>query len=266
VFRQICRPGDVVVDVGANIGTHTLALSRIVGPSGVVYAFEPQRILFQALCATMALNSVTNVLALHAAAGTEAGFVHMPEVDYSRPNNFGGISATEVETSGTRRVHQFRLDDVLAERPAVRFIKIDVEGMERDVLLGATDIIRTRRPILYVENDRVPESKALLETLQELGYRAYWHFPAFFNPQNFFSNPDSIYYHGLTDSGDEHYLIVGYAINLLCMPREFNASIVDMAEVQSTDEHPLKRDCPLLRGMAVVDSKGAVLRSPGSNA
>ncbi|TFG83046.1 MAG: FkbM family methyltransferase, partial [Chromatiales bacterium] len=54
-------------DIGANIGTHTLALARLVGQQGLVFAFEPQRIVFQTLCANMALNSLDNVHCINSA-------------------------------------------------------------------------------------------------------------------------------------------------------------------------------------------------------
>jgi hypothetical protein len=54
LFGQILKPGQVVLDVGANIGAHTLWFAQTVGPSGTVLAFEPQRIVFQALCANLA--------------------------------------------------------------------------------------------------------------------------------------------------------------------------------------------------------------------
>jgi hypothetical protein len=57
LFRRIVRPGDIVLDVGANLGAHTIFFSTAVGPRGAVLAFEPQRLVFQALCANMALNS-----------------------------------------------------------------------------------------------------------------------------------------------------------------------------------------------------------------
>src|SRR4051812_31054692 len=63
LFRQIVRPGDVVVEVGANIGCHPVDLSRLVGPQGLIVAFEPQRLVFQTLCANLALNSCANVSA-----------------------------------------------------------------------------------------------------------------------------------------------------------------------------------------------------------
>src|SRR5690606_28828206 len=63
LFRQILRPGGVVVEAGANIGAHTVPLARMVGESGAVVAFEPQRLQFQLLCANLALNGMINVFA-----------------------------------------------------------------------------------------------------------------------------------------------------------------------------------------------------------
>ena len=57
--KQILNPRDVVIEVGSNIGSHTLALSKIVN-QGVVYAFEPQNVVFQNLCANISINSRTN--------------------------------------------------------------------------------------------------------------------------------------------------------------------------------------------------------------
>lgn len=58
---RLVRPGDTVVDVGGNIGTVTLALAERVGAGGQVHVFEPQRLVFQLLCANLALNGITNV-------------------------------------------------------------------------------------------------------------------------------------------------------------------------------------------------------------
>ncbi len=68
---------NTVIDVGTNVGTVALALARRVGPTGQVYAFEPQRPIFQAVCATLALNGITHVKAFHAAVGTEKGEVQL---------------------------------------------------------------------------------------------------------------------------------------------------------------------------------------------
>ena len=70
LFGQIVQPGQVVVEVGANIGAHTVFLAHRSGPAARVLAFEPQRIVFQTLCANLALNSITNV---DASAGRRRG-------------------------------------------------------------------------------------------------------------------------------------------------------------------------------------------------
>ena len=93
LFTQICCAGHVVVEVGANIGAHTVLLSKVVGPTGHIHAYEPQPIVFQTLCANMALNSITNVSCHHSAVGAAAGVILMPDIRYDVKGNFGGVSA-----------------------------------------------------------------------------------------------------------------------------------------------------------------------------
>ncbi|MBQ3853504.1 MAG: FkbM family methyltransferase, partial [Anaerovibrio sp.] len=61
LFEQIVKPGNIVVEAGANIGSHTIHLAQLAGDNGQVWAFEPQRLVFQLLAGNMALNSLTNV-------------------------------------------------------------------------------------------------------------------------------------------------------------------------------------------------------------
>jgi tRNA G46 methylase TrmB len=84
VFRQMVKPGQVVLDVGANIGAHTLFLARAVAPGGQVLAFEPQRLVYQTLCASLALNHITNVYCWHAAVGRSRGELRLPSLDYTQ--------------------------------------------------------------------------------------------------------------------------------------------------------------------------------------
>ena len=182
VFRQVVRPGGCVLEAGSNVGAHTLPLSKMVGPSGRVIAFEPQRIVFQMLCANLALNSLTNVYAFWAAAGAQPGHVLIPPIDYSQDNNFGGLGL-EGRTSG-ERVPQMTVDSL--GLPRLDLLKADVEGMEVDVLRGAEQTIDRCRPILYVENDREEKTEALLACIRDLGYVAYAHHPRLFVENNYF--------------------------------------------------------------------------------
>lgn len=79
VLQRCLRPGDRVIDAGANIGVHALAFARAVGPAGRVIAFEPQPPIFQVMCANMAMNGLQNVLALPCAVGQERAPAHAPD-------------------------------------------------------------------------------------------------------------------------------------------------------------------------------------------
>ncbi len=158
----------VVVDAGANIGTFTIPVAQ-QNPTGLVYAFEPQRIIFYQLCANLILNSLSNVKAIHAALGQPDSIratIDVPVVDYSRAKNLGAISLINrvqyemiekgkytIET--IEKVEFTSLDMALTSRDRpIDFMKIDVEGMELHVLSGAAQLITQDRPVVFFESWR----------------------------------------------------------------------------------------------------------------
>jgi FkbM family methyltransferase len=141
--------------------------------------------VFQTLCANMALNSITNAYCYHVALGTQPGAINVPALDYGRANNFGGLSLDRNMPGET--VSVITLDSL--QLPSCRLIKIDVEGMELSVLQGASETIDRHKPCLYVENDRPQNSEALTKFIDSLGYQMYWHLPPIYSPQNYFQNP-----------------------------------------------------------------------------
>jgi FkbM family methyltransferase len=78
LLRLFIRPGDIVIDAGANIGTHTVAFANMVGPTGVVHAFEPQRRNFLMLAGNVAINGLDNVFCHQSAVGDTLGQIRLP--------------------------------------------------------------------------------------------------------------------------------------------------------------------------------------------
>jgi FkbM family methyltransferase len=201
LFRQIVRAGDVVIEVGANLGAHTIPLAKLTGSHGAVIAFEPQRITYQALCANAALNSLIHVFAYHLAVGKAPGVVHVPILDPTREQNFGGYSlGSDVQGEP---VQMITLDSLTLV--GCRLIKVDVEGMELEVLQGAVNLVRHFSPALYVENDRADRALELTRFISSLGYDMFTHDPPLFNPNNFLNNPENVFGKVVTR-------------NLLCVP------------------------------------------------
>jgi FkbM family methyltransferase len=215
LFRRIVGPGQMVVEVGANIGAHTLFFARQVGSSGAVLAFEPQRVVYQTLCANLALNSVTHVDCRQQAVGAAAGQVVVPSIDYNREGNFGGL-ALGGHAQG-ERVPLVSLDGLNLGR--CDFLKLDVEGMEQEALEGATATLSRLKPVLYVENDRREKSDSLIRCLDSLGYTMSWHAPPLFNPRNFFGNPRNVF--GRIVS-----------LNMLCLHRSRPRTIEGLEQVR----------------------------------
>ncbi len=218
LYRQLLRPGDTVVEVGANIGALTVPLARAVGPRGSVIALEPQRVVFQMLCGSAALNELRNVHAYHLAVGSRNGGTEVPMANYDAPGNFGAIALgtdQDWRRSGetmTEPVSIVTLDYFLKDNKAARLLKIDCEGMETEVLDGASQFIFRHRPIIYAENDRRDGAEELVRLLRLLDYRLWWHTPPLYNPANFAGNPTDIF-------------PATVSINVLAIPTELDIDV-----------------------------------------
>jgi FkbM family methyltransferase len=214
LFRQIVKPGYFVIEVGANIGAHTVLLSQLVGPDGAVFAFEPQRLVFQTLCANLALNQCENVYARQAAVGAKGGTILVPALDPRQPDtSFGSLSLIGANDGDT-----VPLLTLASLGLPCHFLKVDVEGMEVEVLTGGLRTIQESRPLLYLENDRKERSEELLSLVLGLGYAVFWHTPPLFNPDNF--------------AGDKEDIFPQIAsFNVLCIPSELHMEVVGLPQV-----------------------------------
>jgi FkbM family methyltransferase len=221
LFRLIAQPGRTVLDIGANIGVHTVDLSRLTGPGGIVHSFEPQRLMFQLLCANVALNSCSNVFAHRSAVGAAGGTIQVPSLDPEQPHNYGGLSLLGSglgEPVALITIDSMNLSDC-------QFIKIDIEGMETEALRGAAVTIARFRPILYVENDRQARSAELIGLLQQYGYRLYWHLPPLYSANNFRGDTENIF-------GNK------VSVNMIGIPIEIpQSTLTNLREVTGPTDH-----------------------------
>jgi FkbM family methyltransferase len=210
LFRDILTKDSVVCDVGANIGAHTLAFSRIVRH---VYAFEPLPTLFNALCGMIALNDLRNVQAYPVGIGEKEEVKSYLDLDFDRSlNNWG--AAPLVDYNGSHGVR------VLPLPFACDFLKVDVEGMELEVLKGAAAMIRERKPLLYLEDDRPKKHAELIHYIEQLGYRAYWHTPELFNEKNFYGKRENMFPEVCS-------------LNIACFPKEYTVTNMTRAESET---------------------------------
>lgn len=181
---SLVRPGDHVVDAGANIGFHTLALASAVGPEGSVTAVEPQRFCFQLLCANLTVNQLSNVLPIRAAMGAAPGLCRIPRLSPLTAHNAG---ATQVLPQGqdatdADEVAMVTLDSLALAR--CDLVKVDTEGFEDQVILGGRNTLETCRPALYVEVHDRDKLTALVGLLRPLGYSLTLHHTRFFRAGN----------------------------------------------------------------------------------
>lgn len=197
MLRQVTPVGGVVVEVGANMGAHTVPLAQHLGVNGIVIAFEPQLHMHQLLCANVALNSLPNVLCERMAVGAEPGRIRVPVLKPDQDDtSFGSLSLDPATERGLDTA-VVTIDGLNLSR--LDLLKVDVEGMELEVFRGARHTMTRCRPVIYLENDRPQNSEALLDFLLSCGYRLYWHTPPLVQAeQNHFNNADPFCKHILS--------------------------------------------------------------------
>src|SRR6266700_468324 len=207
LFRYLIKPADRCIDVGANIGVHTIRLSKLVGARGEVIAIEPDEELVRRCSKNLLLNRLTNVRLIQAAAserGAENVLLYSPEARDSNKARASLLPHAYL-TGSAARVPAVRIDDV--NDGPVTLIKIDVEGHEAAVVSGAANTIETYFPSIifeYATELLGSESCSPFKWLHERGYEMF----AIRQARNHFSGRESLeleYLHAL--SGNAHNIL-----------------------------------------------------------
>lgn len=139
--------GTNIIDIGANLGAHTIEFAEMVGENGKVYAFEPQRIVYYQLCANIIANGFDNIIAINKALSNKNGITHIEKQNFYL-DGLLNIGDTHISNEG-ELVDEIKLDDLKYDN--VSLIKIDVQGYEPFVIEGAIDTIWRNNPVILIE-------------------------------------------------------------------------------------------------------------------
>ncbi|MEO7997555.1 MAG: FkbM family methyltransferase [Gemmatimonadaceae bacterium] len=177
VVKRLVMPGDHCVDVGANVGGISVLIAANVGPTGRVLSFEPSPSTYARLRKNLSLNPQLNgrLTAVQAGLADKAGELRLVE-DETVPGN------AALYASGGTAIPVITFDAAVEEHAFghVNFIKIDVEGMEYEVLLGARKTLEESQPVMYFEtmtqNEDArgsPQFALIEQLLKPMGYHLF---------------------------------------------------------------------------------------------
>jgi FkbM family methyltransferase len=185
-YSQLLTPESYCIDAGANLGFHTIQFGRL---SKKVYAFEPQSLIFNQLCANILFNGLDEVINPHKLAlGDKFEEKQLWNIEHEDwvgngshnwggrgiiQDNYGGERASENEFRDYDVVKVITLDSL--NIPKCDLIKIDIQGYEYFAFLGAQNLLQSEKPVILLENP-VSEDDCDIKSkiyLKELGYEIY---------------------------------------------------------------------------------------------
>lgn len=197
LLASLIQPGSTFIDVGSHAGTHTVPIARAVGSNGRVVSIEANPQTYSLLCCNILQNDLTeNVFALNAVVGRKIGTLthginRLPDQMILGAENFRqDVASAAAAVSVTLPI--LTVDSLKLDR--CDLIKIDAEGMELDVLLGAQQTL-ANQPRLYFEQhpDFTVNFAEIYDLLRTFGYRLYWHVTSPFNPCNFNGEQENMF-------------------------------------------------------------------------
>lgn len=182
LLKLLIQPGNVVFDIGANVGTLSLPMARLVGDHGSIHAFEPHPRMRQRLIENLALNNLRNVTVVGLALGSEVS----ETILYGSITNNQGLSSLAMISGFAEEplpCHVDTVDNYVDSAKVTRldFMKIDTEGADLSVLLGARKTLTSLRPCIYIEVDDQhlahfdASARKILGYLGSLGYQTWRH-------------------------------------------------------------------------------------------
>lgn len=177
IIKRLVKKNDYVLDIGANIGAHTLFIAKYVGNNGKVIAFEPMPFAREKLYKNITLNSFKNIVVENIALSDVNLSQQKVNFQYSWPLNSGSASDQRQDAI----IDFMTLDNYINANsiPKVDFIKLDVDGYEAKVIKGAEGILKRFMPDIIMElgtytlSSVGDDAATLIDFLYGLGYHIY---------------------------------------------------------------------------------------------
>lgn len=221
ILNNLLKADDTVLDIGANVGFHSLFFSLKVGPLGKVLSFEPLAENYRMLTLNKVINNLDNVDLYQALVGAESK-INMHPVFSVDPRNLGATKFSREATAQTASpLMQLKIDDLQLEK--CNLLKIDVEGMEQYVLEGAQKTLEELRPVVFYEQNSQKSFIEIQEKFDRLNYQCFWSITKAFPKFNIRRNKNDIF-KGNTES------------NILAVPAEKISSITILKHLSKVIE------------------------------
>lgn len=226
---SLINESDYVIDIGSHVGLMTIPIAKKVGDKGLIYSFEPQKMIYNLQCGNLALNNIKNVEIFNAAMGSSPGKIFVDDIDYSVVGNFGGFGIKKdydyssfIKTTNKKmKVEVKNLDQFLTLKKC-NLIKLEAEFLEKDILEGGINFVEKFRPIIVAENDPTNPYK-LNKYLMSKNYKLFWFEYKFFNENNYFINSNNYF----KNSGKFY---------IFAFPKEKKKEITDMIQILKPDQ------------------------------
>ena len=226
----LINESDYVIDIGSHVGLMTIPIAKKIGSKGMVYSFEPQKMLYFLQCGNLALNNIKNVEIFNAAMGKSNGKLFVDDIDYSDVGNFGGFGIKKgydyskfIKTNKNKpmKVVVKNLDQFLNLKKC-NLIKLEAESLETKILQGGLKFLEKFRPTMIIENDPLEPSE-LNKFLFSQNYDLYWISYRLFQENNYFIN-------------SKNYFNTWSKSYVLAYPKEKNILEYNLTKINSVDQ------------------------------
>lgn len=235
LLKQLVSKNENIIEIGSNIGTHTIPLAKHVLNGGLIYAIEPQSQNHKLLSKNIKDNELKNVKIIKIAISSKKGSAYMNIFDENSTNNYGDSKIFKNNFHNSESVIVKTLDQLfyedIEEKKSIKLIKCDAQGQELNIILGSKKIIEKYKPFLYLENDDINTSKTLIENIKDMGYIMFWHLPPLYNPNNFLKNRKNIFPKIIS-------------CNMLCIHQSTEIKLSEdwkKFKIKNSDDHPFKK-------------------------